>query len=84
MNVPMTLVDNGSAINVCPLRSAQKLGLKDEDVVPSTQRIREYDNSRGQALGTITMNITAGAIEHATTFQVADIKPSFNLLLGRP
>ena len=30
------------------------------------------------------MNITAGVIEHATTFQVVDIKPSFNLLLGQP
>ena len=30
------------------------------------------------------MNITAGVIEHATTFQVVDIKASFNLLLGRP
>jgi len=84
MNVPMTLVDNGSAINVCPLRTARMLGIRDEDLSPSTQGIRAYDNSRRQALGTITMNVTAGAIEHATTFQVVDIKASFNLLLGRP
>ena len=84
MNVPMTLVDNGSAIIVCPLRTARMLGIRDEDLSPSTQGIRAYDNSRRQALGTITMNITAGAIEHATTFQVVDIKASFNLLLGRP
>ena len=39
MNVPMTLVDNGSEINVCPLRTARKLGFKDEDFIPSSQGI---------------------------------------------
>lgn len=82
MNVPMSLVENGSAINVCPLRTARMLGIRDEDLSPSTQGIRAYDNTRCQALGKITMNITAGVIEHATTFQVLDIKASINLLLG--
>lgn len=80
----MTLVDNGSTINVRPLRTALKLGFKEEDFTPSSQGIRAYDNSRRQALGTITMNVTTSVIEHATAFQVVDIKPSFNLLLGRP
>src|SRR6185437_9820110 len=45
MNVPMTLVDNGSAINVCPLRAARMLGIRDEDLTLSTQVIRAYDNT---------------------------------------
>ena len=68
MNVPMILVDNGSTINVCPLRTARMLGIRDEHLTPSTQGIRAYENTCRQALGKITMNITAGAIEHATTF----------------
>ena len=84
MNVPMSLVDNGSAINVCPLRTAKKLGIKNEELTPSTQGIRAYDNTRRQAVGTIILNITTGAIKRRTKFQVVDIKASFNLLLGRP
>ena len=26
LNIPVTLIDNGSAINICPLRTAQRLG----------------------------------------------------------
>ena len=37
MNVPMPLVDNGSAIDVCPLQTAHRLGLKDEDSVLLTK-----------------------------------------------
>ena len=84
MNVPMSLVDNGSAINVCPLRTAKKLGIKNEELTPSTQGIRAYDNTRRQAVGTIILNITTGAVERRTKFQVVDIKASFNPLLGRP
>ena len=84
MNVPMSLVDNGSAINVCPLRTAKKLGIKNEELTPSTQGIRAYDNTRRQAVGTIILNITTGTVERRTKFQVVDIKASFNLLLGRP
>ena len=62
MNIPMTLVDNGSAINVCPLLTGRKLGFKDENFIPSSQGRRAYDNSRRQALGTIVMNITEGEI----------------------
>src|SRR6187397_2493467 len=84
MNVPMSLVDNGSVINVCPLRTTKKLGIKNEELTPSTQGIRAHDNTRRQAVGTIMLNITTRAIECRTKFKVVDIKASFNLLFGRP
>src|SRR6187397_1494679 len=52
LNVPMSLVDNGAAINVCQLRTTKKLGIKNKEMTPSTQGIRAYDNTRRQALGT--------------------------------
>ena len=30
--IPLLLVDNGSSLNVCPLRTANRLGFKAEDI----------------------------------------------------
>ena len=40
--VPVVLVDSGSAINVCPSRTAYAIGLKPAAFVPTTQVIRAY------------------------------------------
>ena len=84
LNIPMTLIDNGSAINVCPLRTAQRLGISLEELQPSTQVIRAYDNTRRQALGVTWLDITAGPVKGKFMFHVMEAKTSFNLLLGRP
>jgi hypothetical protein len=80
----MTLIDNGSAINVCPLRTAQKLGIPQEEFKENAQSIRAYDNTRRETLGVIWLNIISGPVERKVKFHVMDIKTNFNLLLGRP
>ena len=45
---------------------------------------RAYDNSKRETLGKIWLNITTGPVERRVRFHVIDIKPTFNLLLGRP
>ena len=56
----MVLVDDGSALNVCPLKTTSCLGLSIEDFVPTDQYARAYDNSRREVLGTITLELTIG------------------------
>ena len=46
--IPMVLIDDESALNVCPLKTASCLGLSIEDFVPIDQNVRAYDNSRGE------------------------------------
>ena len=58
--VPMVLVDNGSTLNVCLLRTASCLGLNMEDFGPSNQYVRAYDNTQREVLGNITLEITIG------------------------
>ena len=58
----MILIDDGSALNVCPLKIASFLGLSIEDFVPTDQHMRAYDNSRREVLGTITLELTIGPI----------------------
>ena len=82
--VPMVLVDDGSALNVCPLRTASCLGLNMEDFGPSNQYVRAYDNTRREVLGNVTLEITIGPTVQKVHFQVLDISACFNLLLGRP
>ena len=44
--IPMVLIDDGSALNVCPLKIASCLGLSIKNFVPTNQHAKAYDNSR--------------------------------------
>ena len=46
------MVDNGSAINVCPLKILPKLGLTGSDLKPSEVVIKAYDDTRRPVEGT--------------------------------
>ncbi|KAL6321646.1 hypothetical protein AAG906_025478 [Vitis piasezkii] len=48
--VPSVLLDNGSALNVCPLATAIALGYAPSDFGPSTQTVRAYDSTRREVL----------------------------------
>ena len=80
----MVLIDDGSALNVCPLKTASCLGLSIKDFVPTNQHVRAYDNSRREVLGTITLDLTIEPMVKKVDFQVLNIALCFNMLLGRP
>ncbi|KAK9672316.1 hypothetical protein RND81_12G092200 [Saponaria officinalis] len=83
-SLPVTLIDNGSAMNVLPLDMAYQLGLEDKDLIPCNEGVRSFDGTRQNIKGTITLYIKTGPIERHADFQVIDIAPSYNMLLGRP
>jgi len=80
----MVLIDDGSALNVCPLKTASYLGLSVKDFVPTDQTVRAYDSSRREVLGIITLELTIGPMIKKVEFQVLNIASCFNILLGRP
>ena len=82
--VPSVLLDNGSALNVCPLATAIGLGYAPSDFGPSTQTVRAYDSTRREVMGTLKIELLIGPATFVTIFQVLRIPTSFNLLLGRP
>ncbi|XP_077237243.1 uncharacterized protein LOC143878914 [Tasmannia lanceolata] len=55
--VSEVLVDNGSALNVCPLSTATILGFGPEDFIPSEQGILAYDGTRRDVIGTLATEI---------------------------
>lgn len=82
--VPLVLIDNGSALNVCPLRTATRMGVDPTSFRPSSLIVRAFDNSRREVIGEVDLDITIGPATFAVTFQVLDIQTTFHLLLGRP
>ena len=82
--IPMVLIDDGSALNMCPLKTVSYLGLSIEDFVPTDQHVRTYDNSRREVLGTVTLELTIGPMIKKVEFQVLNIALCFNMLFGRP
>ena len=46
--------------------------------------MKEYDNSRREVLGTITLEFTIGPMVKRVEFQILNIASCFNMLLGRP
>ena len=79
--IPMVLIDDGSALNVCPLKITSCLGLSIEDFVSSSQHVRAYDNSRREVLGIVTLELTIGPMIQKVEFQVLNIALCFNMLL---
>lgn len=58
--VPMKLVDNGFTINVCPIRTALKVGLDIEKIIPSLLTSKAYDNTSRKVMGTFKATCKIG------------------------
>ena len=75
--IPMVLTDEGSALNVCPLKTASYLGLSIGDFVPSDQHVRANDNSKKEVLRIVTLELTIGPMIKKEEFQVLNIALCF-------
>ena len=82
--VPSILLDNGSALNVCPLVTTIALGFSLSDFEPSTQTVRAYDGTQRTLMGTLSTHVMIGPVRYSLLFQVLRTQSSFNLLLSHP
>ena len=78
------MVDNGSVINVCPLKILPKLKLAVADLKPSKVIIKAYDDTRRPVEGTFRALVKTGPIEAWVNLHVINIPVTFAILLGRP
>ena len=78
------LLDNGSALNMCPLVTAIKLGFSPTDFGPSSQTVKAYDGTQRTVMCTLSTHVMIGPVRYSILFQVLRIQSSFNLLLGHP
>ncbi|PKI68912.1 hypothetical protein CRG98_010705 [Punica granatum] len=78
------MIDNGSALNVCPVTTLKQMNVDLNRVRPSKTTVRAFDGSCREVNGEIDLLIDVGPCSFSITFQVLDIPNAFNLLLGRP
>ena len=69
------MVDDGSAINVCPLRLFNKFGITVEDLKASNVIIRAYDYSKKKVIGNFNATITVGKVQFIIEFTVLKFNP---------
>ena len=81
--VPVVLIDNRSALNEYPFRTALTIGLDMETIIPSPLTVRAYDNTSRKVMGTFKASCKIGPLETIVEFHVMDIIPNYNLLLGK-
>ena len=75
------MVENSSAINVCPLMILPKLGLAVIDLKPSEVIIKAYDDTRRPVEGTFRALVKTGPIKAWVDLHVIDIPVTFAILL---
>ncbi len=78
------MIDNGSALNVCPLMTLQQMKLELSHVHSSKTVARAFDGTRRDVFGEIDLPLEIGPCTFNVTFKVMEIPGVFSLLLGRP
>ena len=79
--VPIVLINNGSALNVCPFMTVFAIGLSMKTITPPLT-VRAYDNTSRKVMGTFMAPCKIGPIKTIIEYHVMDITPNNNLLLG--
>ncbi|KAL4181147.1 hypothetical protein AMTRI_Chr12g269800 [Amborella trichopoda] len=83
-DVLRVLVDNGASLNICPIKTVKQIGKSADDFKPCQLTIAAYDGTKRQAEGILPLILKIVPIVQVIKSYVLDIKPSFNMLLGRP
>ncbi|XP_016755231.2 uncharacterized protein [Gossypium hirsutum] len=81
---PNVLIDNRSALNVTPLATLFRIPIDISYLRPCHSTVRAFNGTRHEVMGKIKIPLEVGPYKYDIEFQVIDITPSYNCLLGRP
>ncbi|XP_052479673.1 uncharacterized protein LOC105800897 [Gossypium raimondii] len=82
--LPGVLVDNGSALNVLPLSTLNRLPVDSSHMKSCQNVVRAFDGTERGVMGRIDIPLLIGPTIYEVDFIVMDIKPSYSYLLRRP
>ncbi|KAK5792531.1 hypothetical protein PVK06_033646 [Gossypium arboreum] len=82
--IPNVLIDNGSTLNVMPLATLSRMPIDLSYLKPCHSTVRAFDGTRREVMRTIEIPLEVGPYIYDVKFQVMDITPLYNCLLGRP
>ena len=81
--LPKVLIDNRSSLNVMPLSTLIRLLMDKSYMKHSKTMVRVFDGTRREMIGEIKIEVQIGLCTFNVEFQVMDISPSYNCLLGK-
>ena len=81
--VSKVLIDNGSAINVMPLRMLRNLGKNVSNLIETEVAVSAFTGEISNTLGILPIDITIGSKTSLCAFFVIDSTANYNVLLGR-
>ncbi|XP_016747934.1 uncharacterized protein [Gossypium hirsutum] len=81
--LPGVLIDNGSALNVLPLSTLNRLPIDGSHMKICQNVVRAFDGTERKVMVRIDISLEIGPNIYEVDFLVMDIKPSYNCLLGR-
>ena len=84
MIVARVLIDNGLALNVCPMSTLERLNVDTFLIRPTTMIIRAFDGTLRKVQGEIELAIGVGPMFFMVNFQVIKVDSPYNMLIGRP
>ena len=84
MIIARVLIDNGSALNVCPISTLEHLNMDTFLIHPTTMIIRAFDGTLQEVQGEIKLAIRVGPMFFMVNFLVIKVISPYNILLGRP
>ena len=84
MIISRVLIDNGSALNVCPMSTIEHLNVDTSLIHLTTMIIRAFDGTLREVQGEIELAIGIGPMFFMVNFQVIKVDSPYNMLLGRP
>ncbi|PKI69151.1 hypothetical protein CRG98_010466 [Punica granatum] len=82
--VGRVMIDNGSALNVCPVSTLKQMNVDMSRIRASKTTVRAFDGSKRLVNGEIDLLIDLGPCSFFVTFQILEIPNAFSLQLGRP
>ncbi|KAA3469408.1 RNA-directed DNA polymerase (Reverse transcriptase), Ribonuclease H-like protein [Gossypium australe] len=81
--LPGVLIDNGSALNILPLSTLNRLPVDSSHMKACQNIVRAFDDTERKVMGRIEIPLLIRPNTYEVDFLVMDIKPSYNCLLGR-
>ncbi|KAL4189369.1 hypothetical protein AMTRI_Chr08g206700 [Amborella trichopoda] len=60
--IPRVLIDNGLTLNICPIRTLERICIDFDYLAPSQLTITAYDGSKRQVEGIMLIALSAGPI----------------------
>lgn len=76
MIISLVLIENGSALNFCPMLTLSRIGINDSLIQSNGMMVRAFDGAKTSAYGEINLKVLVGPYEFEIPSVLVDIPAS--------